>query len=75
MRALAATLDSEAFGRLITGLAEAALDRASEPVPALIERLWRLEMQARADGLSLEAIEAISWGRRLLGDSRSPSVT
>ncbi|MER2263546.1 hypothetical protein [Methylobacterium oxalidis] len=70
MRALAATLDSEAFGRLITGLAEAALDGASEPVPALVERLWRLEMQARADGLSPDAVEAIRWGRRLLGDKR-----
>jgi hypothetical protein len=68
MRELAAALDGEAFGRLITGLAQAALDGASEPVPALIGRLRRLEEQALADGLSGQTIHAIATGRRLLGD-------
>ncbi|GEP06491.1 hypothetical protein [Methylobacterium oxalidis] len=70
MRTLAQTLSSEALEHLITGLAEAALEHASEHVPVLMERLWRLEMQARADGVSSESISAISRGRRLLGDRR-----
>ena len=69
MQALASTLDCEVFGRLIVGLAQATLDGASEPIPALIERLRHLELQARADGLSGQTIHAIILGRRLLGDS------
>ncbi|WP_336491212.1 hypothetical protein [Methylobacterium nigriterrae] len=69
MRALASTLEGEVFGRLIGGLVRAALDGASEPVPVLIERLRRLEKQARADGLSRRTIHAIASGRQSLGDT------